>query len=137
MLTLLLGIRSLPNRPEYEDDRTIATLKLMEYLKQTGRSETYAKYVVQLCKLHVSSGNHTEAALTLLKICDLLDWSDTRVDALEHYPAQSSRDRRLAIYNEVVSYLDKGKEWERGITILKEARLVCQKIFDYVRVCTV
>ena len=47
--------------PQYEDDRTHATLKLLEYLKRTGRIEQYVKYISLLCNDHVKSGNMTEA----------------------------------------------------------------------------
>lgn len=41
LLSLLLALRTLPKGEAYEDDRTIATMKLMEYLKQTDRKDTY------------------------------------------------------------------------------------------------
>ena len=44
LLSLLLALRTLPKGEAYEDDRTIATMKLMAYLKQTDRKDTYVKY---------------------------------------------------------------------------------------------
>lgn len=43
-LELLYELRTLPNTIEYEDDRTVATMKLMAYLKQAER-----RFVLYLC----------------------------------------------------------------------------------------
>jgi dedicator of cytokinesis protein 3 len=52
-LQLLLDVRALPEGEEYQDDRVIATLRLMNYIRRIGRDEIYIKYVHQL--VNVSS----------------------------------------------------------------------------------
>ncbi len=47
-LELLLSIRELPDGEEYQDDRVIATLRLMNFIRRIGRDEIYIKYVHQL-----------------------------------------------------------------------------------------
>jgi dedicator of cytokinesis protein 3 len=47
-LQLLLNVRALPDGEEYQDDRVIATLRLMNYIRRIGRDEIYIKYVHQL-----------------------------------------------------------------------------------------
>ena len=41
-------------------------MKLMEYLRETERKDTYIGYVHQLAEILKESGNFLEAALTLL-----------------------------------------------------------------------
>jgi dedicator of cytokinesis protein 3 len=47
-LELLLSVRELPEGDEYQDDRVIATLRLMNFIRRIGRDEIYIKYVHQL-----------------------------------------------------------------------------------------
>lgn len=47
-LNLLLEVRALPEGDEYQDDRVIATLRLMNFIRRIGRDEIYIKYVHQL-----------------------------------------------------------------------------------------
>ena len=47
-LELLLNVRELPDGDEFQDDRVIATLRLMNFIRRIGRDEIYIKYVHQL-----------------------------------------------------------------------------------------
>jgi dedicator of cytokinesis protein 3 len=47
-LELLLNVRELPDGEEFQDDRVIATLRLMNFIRRIGRDEIYIKYVHQL-----------------------------------------------------------------------------------------
>jgi dedicator of cytokinesis protein 3 len=47
-LELLLNVRALPEGEEFQDDRVIATLRLMNFIRRIGRDEIYIKYVHQL-----------------------------------------------------------------------------------------
>ncbi|KAG8964810.1 hypothetical protein FRC03_001343 [Tulasnella sp. 419] len=55
-LGLLLSVRELPEGEEYQDDRVIATLRLMNFIRQIGRDEIYIKYVHQLVNVSNSLG---------------------------------------------------------------------------------
>ena len=52
-LQLLLDVRALPEGEEYQDDRVIATLRLMNYIRRIGRDEIYIKYVHQLVNVRI------------------------------------------------------------------------------------
>ncbi|GAM25576.1 hypothetical protein SAMD00019534_087510 [Acytostelium subglobosum LB1] len=122
-LELLYALRTLPDRPEYEDDRTIAAMQLMAYLKQTDRRDTYIKYVHLLCNQHLSNNNYTEAGNTLLLHADLLQWTDAPVEEVDEtntQRAQTQRERRERLYKQAIEYFDKGKAWERAITLMKQ-----------------
>lgn len=47
-LELLMNVRELPDGDEFQDDRVIATLRLMNFIRRIGRDEIYIKYVHQL-----------------------------------------------------------------------------------------
>ena len=52
-LELLLNVRALPEGEEYADDRVIATLRLMNFIRRIGRNEMYIKYVHQLVNVSI------------------------------------------------------------------------------------
>ena len=52
-LELLLSVRALPEGEEYADDRVIATLRLMNFIRRIGRNEMYIKYVHQLVNVSI------------------------------------------------------------------------------------
>jgi dedicator of cytokinesis protein 3 len=53
-LELLLNVRALPEGEEFQDDRVIATLRLMNFIRRIGRDEIYIKYVHQLVNVRFS-----------------------------------------------------------------------------------
>ncbi|KZO90762.1 hypothetical protein CALVIDRAFT_506467 [Calocera viscosa TUFC12733] len=122
-LELLLNVRELPDGDEYQDDRVIATLRLMNFIRRIGRDEIYIKYVHQLVNMHLQSQNFVEAALTLKLHADLYDWDlSTIVDPMPelNLPRQSQFDRKETLSLLVLDYLGKGKAWEIGVEICKE-----------------
>ncbi len=113
-----MALRTLPLGPEYDDERTLATMKLMEYFKATDRIEQYIeyvrlsaflipslsdslqntnRYVYQLCEKHMSMNNYVEAGFTLLLQADMLDWSDKLVPAIpsRNIPEETSYERKV------------------------------------------
>ena len=52
-LELLLNVRELPDGEEFQDDRVIATLRLMNFIRRIGRDEIYIKYVHQLVNVRI------------------------------------------------------------------------------------
>jgi dedicator of cytokinesis protein 3 len=53
-LELLMNVRELPEGDEFQDDRVIATLRLMNFIRRIGRDEIYIKYVHQLVNVSLS-----------------------------------------------------------------------------------
>lgn len=53
-LELLMNVRELPEGEEFQDDRVIATLRLMNFIRRIGRDEIYIKYVHQLVNVSLS-----------------------------------------------------------------------------------
>ena len=59
----LVQLKKLPNTASFEDERTSATLKLLEYLDSSGKSELYNRYIHDLALLHRGLKNNTEVGL--------------------------------------------------------------------------
>ncbi|KAF8629938.1 hypothetical protein AX15_003177 [Amanita polypyramis BW_CC] len=122
-LELLLNVRALPEGEEYADDRVIATLRLMNFIRRIGRDEIYIKYVHQLVNMHLQSQNYVEAALTLKLHSDLHTWDlNTFVPPMEDLslPQQSQFHRKETLCLLILDYLGKGKAWEKAIEICRE-----------------
>eukprot|EP00027_Filamoeba_sp_ATCC50430_P012224 CAMPEP_0168576648 /NCGR_PEP_ID=MMETSP0413-20121227/20351_1 /TAXON_ID=136452 /ORGANISM="Filamoeba nolandi, Strain NC-AS-23-1" /LENGTH=750 /DNA_ID=CAMNT_0008610321 /DNA_START=205 /DNA_END=2457 /DNA_ORIENTATION=+ len=150
MLALLFSLRCVPQGEAYQDDRILATIRLMNYLKQTGRNDVYIEYAHILCHQHIISQNYVEAAMSLLLHSDLLDWSDVQVAEIQggasiptsvtssgavsnlQFPLESSRTRKEKLMRTAIDYLDKGKLWEKGIDLIRDLRHQYEAIvFDY------
>ncbi|KAJ3935174.1 MAG: hypothetical protein NXY57DRAFT_991179 [Lentinula lateritia] len=122
-LQLLLSVRALPEGDEFADERVIATLRLMNFIRRIGRDEIYIKYVHQLVNMHLQSQNYVEAALTLKLHSDLYPWDlNSFVPPMEELglPQQSKFHRKETLCLLILDYLGKGKAWERAIDICKE-----------------
>ncbi|THH08148.1 hypothetical protein EW145_g2899 [Phellinidium pouzarii] len=122
-LELLLNVRALPEGEEFADDRVIATLRLMNFIRRIGRDEIYIKYVHQLVNMHIQSQNYVEAALTLKLHSDLHDWDPTSfVEPMEDLglPRQSQFHRKETLCLLILDYLGKGRAWESAVDICNE-----------------
>ncbi|KAJ7045388.1 C2 domain in Dock180 and Zizimin proteins-domain-containing protein [Mycena alexandri] len=136
-LELLLSVRALPEGDEYADDRVIATLRLMNFIRRIGRDEIYIKYVHQLVNMHLQSQNYVEAALTLKLHSDLHEWDlNSFVPPMEDLglPQQSQFHRKETLCLLILDYLGKGKAWESAIDICKELAFQHSEVtFNYGR----
>lgn len=107
-------------------------MKLMAYLKQTDRKETYVKYVHMLCEQHKLSNNWIEAALTLLLHSELLTWSDVMLESQAELPRETSKQRKERLHRTAIDYFDKGKLWEKAIDLIRELRVQYETVsFEY------
>ncbi|KIY44576.1 hypothetical protein FISHEDRAFT_51256 [Fistulina hepatica ATCC 64428] len=140
-LDLLLNVRGLPEGEEFADDRVIATLRLMNFIRRIGRDEIYIKYVHQLVNMHLQSNNYVEAALTLKLHADLHEWDlNSFVGPMEDLglPQQSQFHRKETLCLLILDYLGKGKAWERAIAICKELALQHAEVtFNYTRLAEI
>ncbi|TFK54047.1 hypothetical protein OE88DRAFT_1654527 [Heliocybe sulcata] len=140
-LELLLSVRALPEGEEFADDRVIATLRLMNFIRRIGRDEMYIKYVHQLVNMHLQSQNYIEAALTLKLHSDLHDWDlNTFVEPMEELglPQQSQFHRKETLSLLILDYLGKGKAWESAIEICKELAFQHEEVtFNYTRLAEI
>ena len=98
-LELLAALKTLPDTPEYEDDRTVANMKLMEHFKETNRKEAYIRHIHKLVAQHERFNNFTEAGEALLLHSKLYKWSDEKLGEISgeelSFPAQTHRERKV------------------------------------------
>ncbi|KAG7090843.1 hypothetical protein E1B28_009925 [Marasmius oreades] len=122
-LELLLSVRALPGGEEFADERVIATLRLMNFIRRIGRDGIYIKYVHQLVNMHLQSQNYVEAALTLKLHSDLYKWDlNNFVGPMDDLglPQQSQFHRKETLCLLVLDYLGRGKAWEYAVDICRE-----------------
>ncbi|KAL4253449.1 DOCK family protein [Abortiporus biennis] len=140
-IELLINVSDLPEGEEYFDDRVMATLRLMNFIRRIGRDEIYIKYVHQLVNMHLQSQNYVEAALTLKLHADLHDWDlNTFAPPMEDLglPQQSQFHRKETLYLLILDYLGKGKAWETAIEICKELAYQHMEVtFNYARLAEI
>ncbi|KAL5528219.1 DCK1 [Sanghuangporus sanghuang] len=140
-LELLLNVRALPEGEEFADDRVIATLRLMNFIRRIGRDEIYIKYVHQLVNMHLQSQNYVEAALTLKLHSDLHEWDlDSFVEPMEDLglPRQSQFHRKETLCLLILDYLGKGKAWENAVQICDELAYQHSEVtYNYTRLAEI
>jgi hypothetical protein len=119
---LILSLFSLPDTPEYLEDRAAVALRLIAYIESSAAAASaagtgagmHARYLQLLVELHSKGGNHVEAAVTQLQQAKLLEWSDAPLEACGDLPAASSRDRKERLLRSAVAAFSKAQEWERA-----------------------
>eukprot|EP01122_Echinamoeba_exundans_P009485 TRINITY_DN3375_c0_g1_i2.p1 TRINITY_DN3375_c0_g1~~TRINITY_DN3375_c0_g1_i2.p1 ORF type:complete len:2320 (+),score=535.82 TRINITY_DN3375_c0_g1_i2:71-7030(+) len=123
-LERLYELRTIPDESGFEDDRTDATLKLMDWLRGINRMDLYKKYAHQLSQSHASANNFAEAGMAVLLHAQQHQWhGPVTEEALgPDFPAQTQGQRRMALYKLAIEYLEKGKMWEKCISLVKEMR---------------
>ncbi|NXT68228.1 DOCK5 protein, partial [Chaetops frenatus] len=94
------------------------------------------RYLYKLRDLHTDCENFTEAAYTLLLHAELLQWSEKpcvpHLLQRDTYYVYSQQELKEKLYQEIISFFDRGKMWEKAIQLSKElADMYENKVFDY------
>lgn len=118
-------------RGEQEDDRTIATLHLMEYLKQSERMGAYVRYVHNLVDQHEDMGEYGKAGLILMLHSELLDWSDNPVN---EFSKETNYAKKEELYLQAINFFIRGEYYEKGIALVRELSDQLLLRYDYVMV---
>ncbi|XP_043919982.1 dedicator of cytokinesis protein 1-like [Protopterus annectens] len=133
LMDKLLDYRAVMN-DENQAYNMSCTVNLLNFYKEIGRQAMYIRYLYKLRDLHLSYGNYTEAAYTLLLHAKLLKWSDEMVTShSQDFPSlYIQRELKESLYSKIVEYFDKGKMWEEAIHLCKElADQYENQIFNY------
>ncbi|KAF2072444.1 hypothetical protein CYY_006237 [Polysphondylium violaceum] len=131
LLSLLFDFRTLPTDRAFEEERTIATLKMMEYFKD--RKDTYIKYLYELLNQHLTNNYFTEAGFAFLLHSDLYEWNEVVNVPLFNvllqgqqqqisFPQETSSERKVRLIKMAIQYLDKGQVWEKCISLIQELK---------------
>ncbi|KAI8919215.1 hypothetical protein DFJ77DRAFT_453387 [Powellomyces hirtus] len=123
-LELSLQIRDLPIGEQHDDQREEALVKMLRFLRTTGRRGVYVEYVHRLHEMQLGANNPIEAALALKLHGDLFEWrSDATTEPLSAFGFpewQTEFDRKEAIYLRCVELLEGGQAWERAVELCRE-----------------
>ncbi|KAJ3415575.1 hypothetical protein HDV05_004626 [Chytridiales sp. JEL 0842] len=130
-LEMTITLYELPVNDRFDDERIWTTLRILKFLRESGRRGLYVKYIHNLARLHLNHGNHLEAALTIKLHADLLMWShDHQLEAMSEYGFnkwQTAFERKEQIYLQCIEYLDRSKYWERALILCNELSKEYQK----------
>eukprot|EP01133_Synstelium_polycarpum_P003665 gene3665-4219_t len=132
LLSLLFDFRTLPTDRSFEEERTIATLKMMEYFRD--RKDTYIKYLHELLNQHINSSYFTEAGHTLLLHSDLYEWNNevtlpmfsfTIPDSPQAivFPQETITERKIRLIRMAIQYLERGNAWEKCILLIQDLKI--------------
>ena len=129
----LVQLKKLPNNAQYEDERTAATLKLLEYLNSSGKNELYNRYIHHLAIMHQTLSNHIEAAICFKSHADRLGWSDRMLkeEPLVGLAGVVEWKRHVNLCELAHKHFMLGEAWEMGVSVCQElANAYQNEIFD-------
>lgn len=127
--TLLQVLSKYPKTVEFEEERSFAYAKLMEFLSKMNRRDAYIKFAHTLAKEMHNFENFVEAGNAILLHYKLLEWTDDYEagvlelgeDGIEAVlPSQPAWERKLTLLNLAIDLMDKGKAWENCVQLLQE-----------------
>ena len=127
--TLLQVLSKYPKTTEFEEERSFAYSKLMEFLSKMNRRDAYIKFGHTLAKEMSNFENYVEAANAILLHAKLLNWTDESiVETLDFgedgivplLPSKPAWERKLNLLEIAIDLMDQGKAWEYCIELLKE-----------------
>lgn len=100
-LDSFVGLGSIPDDPEFDDDRTFYKIRISGFLMDVDRPELFQSFVSQMYASNLDKGNHAQAALSLQLLADTYDWSiDAYIDASTrpNLPRQTVFKRKAELY---------------------------------------
>jgi len=120
LMQRLFDLKSMPEDPQYEDEKAFGIVNLMENLKKTERQHLYTKYCHALTSYHLKLENFVEAGNSMLLHVKALEWTLKPLpeDEICKLPAQLERERKIQLMKMSISLFDKAKYWEEAITVL-------------------
>lgn len=129
----LVQLKKLPNTAKYEDERTAATLKLLQYLNSSGKNELYNRYIHHLALMHQTLSNHICAAICFKSHADRLGWSDNilKEEPLVGLSKDYEWKRHVNLCELSHKHFMLGEAWEMGVNVCQElAKAYQDEIFD-------
>eukprot|EP01094_Clydonella_sp_ATCC50884_P028734 TRINITY_DN8724_c0_g1_i1.p1 TRINITY_DN8724_c0_g1~~TRINITY_DN8724_c0_g1_i1.p1 ORF type:complete len:1774 (+),score=493.43 TRINITY_DN8724_c0_g1_i1:697-5322(+) len=127
---------ALRDKGSHEDDRVVATLRLMDYLRGQNRMGAFVRYVDSLAEQHEASDLPDRAAMILMLHANELKWDkDNELVEQVEYPSESEFCRKARIISRAMGLLDRGQQWEHAIELCE---VLIQRfrfdLADYMRV---
>jgi hypothetical protein len=153
LLTLLLNLSKSPETIEYEEERAFAYHKLMTFFQKVGRVESWVKTTHNFAREMIKFENFLEAGNLIRLHVDLLEWSDTLLEAIDlgggdessaggsgsggtgggvgglgFLPSEQSSRRKIHLIRYAMSVYEQAKAYEECLELLHELVLFYQLI---------
>ncbi|XP_060806900.1 dedicator of cytokinesis protein 1 [Amyelois transitella] len=105
--------------------RMLLTTQVLDFYRQIDRPHMYIRYVHKLAKMHHDAQQWAEAGLSLRLHAKLLLWTHEPLPPRLRHPTlelQHSTQRELKefLYLEIAELLNRGRQWELAVEIVKE-----------------
>lgn len=126
LLNLLRDLSRCPQTSEFEEERSYAYARLMDFFLTMNRIDAYTKFAHSLSKEMANMGHYPEAGNAILLHYNLLDWSNNLVDSVDVgdeggvLPVMKSWERKRDLSAEALLLLEEGKAYESCIKLLDE-----------------
>jgi hypothetical protein len=124
LVYLLVCLRNVPDVEEHRDERAACLSDLLKFYENLNRDSMYILYAHKLVAVHVSTHSYLEAAYALSLHALLLSWNDDLCpDAVALpplYAAQTQRELKTILFQQIIDYFDKGQAWELAIQYCNE-----------------
>ncbi|XP_063896326.1 dedicator of cytokinesis protein 1 isoform X4 [Helicoverpa armigera] len=102
------------------------TTCVLHFYQQIERPHMYIRYVHKLARMHFAAQQWAEAGLSLRLHAKLLQWSHDplpprlRHPNMEHDSHTTHRELKEYLYLVIADYLNRGRQWELAVEIVKE-----------------
>lgn len=126
LLRLLLDLSNCAKTSEYEEERSFAYSKLMDFLLRMNRQDAYIKFAHSLSKEMERLDLPTEAANAVLLHFNLLEWNKDvleSIDIVEEgivFHSEPSWQRKRALCEMCIALFENGQAFESCIELLEE-----------------
>ncbi|XP_053619382.1 dedicator of cytokinesis protein 1 isoform X3 [Plodia interpunctella] len=105
--------------------RMLLTTQVLDFYRQIDRPHMYIRYVHKLARMHHDAQQWAEAGLSLRLHAKLLQWTHEPLPPRLRHPtleSQHSTQRELKefLYLEIAELLNRGRQWEVAVEIVKE-----------------
>eukprot|EP01080_Neovahlkampfia_damariscottae_P003579 gene3579-6314_t len=121
-----------------EDTKTDACVRVMNYFKKHNNEELYLSYAHKLSEIHLTFDNYIESALCLLLHAEKLSFESEKIlPQFGSLDEQPEHERKETLFSQIISYFEKGQDWEHALILSKELQHYYETItFDYTKLCT-
>lgn len=119
-LDSFVGLGSIPDDPEFDDDRTFYKIRISGFLLDVDRPELFQSFVSQMYSANLEKGNHAQAALSLQLLADTYDWNNNvYIKASTHprLPRQTMFKRKAELYVLIAKQFSRAKKHVQAIEV--------------------
>ncbi|KAL0860780.1 hypothetical protein ABMA27_009324 [Loxostege sticticalis] len=103
------------------------TTRVLHFYEQIERPHMYIRYVHKLANMHHSAQQWAEAGLALRLHAKLLSWTHDALPPRLRHPSPDQQDKHSThrelkeyLYLEIAELLNRGRQWEIAVEIVKE-----------------